>query len=61
MATIGEALKDAVARDDANECGRIAEQLRLHHGMTYAEIADLACRVAGISPFDWEALMRESE
>jgi hypothetical protein len=51
----------AVAEGNAKRAGELATVLRFRRGMTYDQISDYACLVAGIEPNEWESLMYEAD
>lgn len=58
---LSEAIRIAVANEDAERVGRIADQLRAE-GLSYSEIEDFARKyVPGLTHQQWEALLYDSE
>ena len=58
---IREALTIALRNQDAETCGRVADQLRAR-GWTYARILKLAQEIKPtLTPGDWDDLMVEAE
>lgn len=65
--TLADLIVAAVQTRNATAAGRIADILRVKHGMTYQESFDFVseqCRKRGVEPpelADWDELLRESE
>ena len=59
--TIKSHIIDAVALQDAEKAGKIADHLRLKHGCTYNNVRDLFKKCADVSAEDFEQLMQEAD
>ena len=58
--TIGEALKEAIEKRDAESIGRIADTLRAR-GLNYPQTYAMAKKLTGIELAEWDALLEEAE
>jgi hypothetical protein len=58
--TLAEAIQEAVATNNAEACGRIAELLRFR-GMDYAGTYELVHKLTGIELPEWDSLLYETE
>jgi hypothetical protein len=59
--TVGEAMKKAIAEDNAIMAGRVSDQLRFNHGWSYDMVYELAKKTAGISAADFDDLMYRAD
>ena len=58
--TVKEGIREASRTKNATLAGRIADYLRFHKGLDYADQMDIV-KGCGVSPQDWEELLYESE
>ncbi len=58
---VGEMIKLAVETWNPTLAGRVSDYLHFRHGFRYDDVYDMAHRLTGVSPQNWEELMYESD
>lgn len=54
------ALVEAIKANDVRRVARLCDAARMA-GLNYKDIADIACRAAGLEPAAWDALLYEAD
>lgn len=59
--TYGQRLATAIKEKNIRRFSAIVNEGRFSHKLTYSDIQQIACRAAGISPEEFEALSQQAD
>ena len=59
--TFEQTLREAIERRDVRRIGQLVDALRFRAQASYAKCYELATRLTGISPDEWDELLYEAD